>query len=121
MDEQGGCNDQHDWPSKRSWTQRTSGPVQYIRYTDLGYDGTRRIFFSFKLSPGQTQLDPAIYAVMREHKTNENGYSTGLIGCHRGQLWSLPDHKHGRGTANRIDAVLQELAHKLEQEVHRAR
>jgi hypothetical protein len=108
-------------PDKRPWTQRTSGPVQYVRYTDLGHDGTRRIFFKFTLLSGQTQLDPEIYAVMREHKKNEDGYKTGLIGSSRGQIWSLPDHQHGRGTADRLDVALQELAHKLENRSQRKR
>jgi hypothetical protein len=121
MDDQQTIGQPNHRPERRPWTQRTSGPVQYVRYTDRGYDGTRRIFFEFTLPSGQTQLDPAIYAVMREHKKNENGHTTGLVGSSRGQIWSLPDHQHGRGTADRLDVALQELAHKLENDSRRNR
>ena len=38
-----------------------------------------------------------------------------------GQLWSLPDHEHGRALADRIDMVLKDLADRMEQEQGRNR
>jgi hypothetical protein len=95
--------------------------VQYVRYTDRGYDGAPRIFFEFSLAPGQTRLDPAIYAVMQKHKTTNDGYPTGLSVSGSGKLWSLPDHQYGRGIADRIDMLLQDLAQKLEKGAQRDR
>src|SRR5271157_2528360 len=101
---------------QRTWTQRLTGPVQYRRYTAKGFDGPPRIFFEFSLPPGQDRLDDAIFAVMKEHQTHQDGYPSHLTSRKNGTLWSMPEHEHNRALADRIDMVLQYLALKIEQE-----
>lgn len=100
---------------KGPWTRRIGGPVQYVRYTDYNKagHGDRRIYFAFDLPPGQDRLDPAILAVIDEHKTYEDGYPSGMH-KQNSKVWSLPDHEHGRALADRLDMALKELAEKLE-------
>lgn len=105
------------WTEQRGWTRRLTGQVQYRRFTAVHPDGTLRTCFQFKLLPGQTQLDPAVYAVMKHHQTHEDGeHPTGLTSKKGGTFWYLPAHDHGLAVADRIDMVLQEVANKLDRE-----
>jgi hypothetical protein len=98
----------------RGWTRRLTGPVQYRRYTSMSNVGAPCISFEFSLPPGQDRLDDAIFAVMKAHQTHQDGYPSHLTCRKNGTLWSMPDHEHNRGLADRIDMVLQDLASKLE-------
>jgi hypothetical protein len=108
------------WTEQRGWTSRT-GKVQYRRYTAQHRDGSFRTFFEFTLAAGKSQLDPAIYAVMKEHQTYGDGYPSGLTSKKGGTLWYLPEHERNRALSDRIDMALQEVASKLELEPDRSR
>jgi hypothetical protein len=106
---------------QRGWTRRLTGPVQYRRYTGDYYDGQPRIFFAFDLLPGQAQLPAAIYEVMKNHELHRDGFPSGLKSKKNGTLWYLPDDEHGRGMADHLDMVLQDLASKLARDSCRKR
>ena len=102
---------------RRTATTAKIGNTKYERYN--GKNGTiYRIYFAFELPPGETQLDAAIYNVLKQHQRwPKNGARTGLRherGWSEGsQVWSLPSTMLGMTLADTLDNHLLELAHEL--------
>ena len=112
----------------RMWTERFVQPVKFRRFTGRGRGSKPMIFIQFDLPPGQDQLDPNVYAVLKELKyldrSPEHGGGqcpTGLSSMssarHKpGTLWALPDNPVGRTAADIVAARLFDLARQMEQE-----
>jgi len=98
----------------RGWTSRLQGPVKYRKLTDADM---KIIAFKFNVGPNEKVPDEAL-AVMREHKQDRDGNSTGLKyqdSRKHGKIWTIPNDMEGRALADKIDFKLSEVAHKMEE------
>ena len=128
--EQDDSDKKKDLPG-RGWTARYSGQVRYRRFTDLDAGGRPSIFFKFEPAPGQLELPPEVYAVLKEmrylDRDAEHGFGqrpTALTfnrSKKHGRVWRMPDTPAGRTAADIIDGKLMDVAEKLDQEHARGR
>jgi hypothetical protein len=123
-----------DWPRPdQIWAERFVQPVKFRRFTGSGRSGKPLIFIQFDLPPGQDQLAPNVYAILKELKhldrSSERGEGlcpTGLksesSARHKsGTLWSLPDNPVGRTACDILWAKLIDLAGHMESEQEKGR
>lgn len=110
----------------REWTVRLNGPVPYRRYSGLNEGNRETIFFEFDLPPGQREVPPEVYAVIKSvqylERSPEHGggrCNTGLE-CRRG-IWQFPATHTGRTAADILDAKLADLAQQLDNEQSQTR
>lgn len=120
MDEQEGEHiasvESGDKKGQPGQSTRYVGTTQYEIYSgSLG--GHPRIFFKFEPPEGQTQLEPAVYAAICDHKkTKGTGHPTGLQFKSNGphaRTWSFPNNQLGRIMAKSLDSELQALSREM--------
>ena len=103
-------------------TVRPIQPVKFKRFTALRSSDRRpSIIYTFELPPGETELDPAVYAVLKHHQRTSHigGGHTGLKyerDQTHGKCWTLPSDEFGRAVADRLDIDLLNIAAKMERD-----
>lgn len=119
------------WNQGFTWTERFTGPISYVRYTDTDGEGRPSIIFKFDQPPGGADLPQAVYDVLHDMKHLNRGdkwgggkYESGLRfkrDKKHGRVWTLPNNSTGRTTADVLDARLLDIAEKIQQEPTQSR
>jgi hypothetical protein len=95
----------------RGWRHRNNDP-RYSVQTDARI---KKIIIKFPLDSGQQKPADEVLDVMRAHKTNADGSSTGLRfedNRLHGKAWTLPNDQEGRAVLAAIEVALEKIASK---------